>query len=205
MKADGMCKIKNSKITDHNISDDEIRNRLCLNNPLLVSQILLHTIKYFDESISGRKDIDEKANWFLATATGCLTLFFTGVAVLLGQLKRPIFMSSVFFLSSFLSVTFLLISVLLFFLAIRARSDFKMLSPLDILEKDTVSEADQNAKGLIIYDRYMAAHFLDISKKNFAINWKKGKLLKIGQWFFLSGLIFLSTVSIILSYTLIDP
>jgi hypothetical protein len=187
------------------ITDEEIRNRLCLVKPVLISQILSFSIKFFDESLSGRKDIDEKANWLLATATGCLTIFFTGVAVLLSQLKQPIFMGILFFLSTFLSVCFLFVSVILFFFAIRARSDFKMLSALDILEKDTIVESDKKKNDATIYDRYMAAHFLDIAKKNFTVNEKKGRLLKVGQWFFLCGLFFFSISSILLSYKLIDP
>jgi hypothetical protein len=189
------------------LTDDEIRERLRLSNPNLISQILTFSIKYFDESISGRKDIDEKANWFLATATGCLSLFFTGVAVLLTQLTTPIYPKCLFFLSALLGVCFLLLAVILLFFALRARSDFKTLNLFDILEKDTILESDQIVKDVnksTVYDRYMAEHFLDISKKNYVINEKKGRLLKIGQSLFLIGLFFISIVSVQLSYTLIN-
>jgi hypothetical protein len=196
-----------SSIKQPELTDDEIRERLRLSNPVLISQILSFSMKYFEESISGRKDIDEKANWFLATATGCLTLFFTGVAVLLTQLSITINPRWVFFTSALLGVCFLLLSVILLFFTLRARSDFRTISLLDIIEKDTIAESDQAVKrepNSTIYDRYMAAHVIDIAKTNYCINGKKGKLLKIGQSFFLIGLIFISIVSVQLSYTLIN-
>ncbi|MDG5816258.1 hypothetical protein QA601_14280 [Chitinispirillales bacterium ANBcel5] len=198
---------KKSSLKQPEPTNNEIRERLRLNNPVLISQILSFSMKYFEESISGRKDIDEKANWFLVTATGCLTLFFTGVAVLLTQLSIPINSGCVFFTSVLLSVCFLLLSVFLLFFALRARSDFRTINVLDIIEKDTIGESDQiddSEPNSTVYDRYMAEHLLDIAKKNYRINEKKGKWLKIGQLVFLIGLFFISTVSVQLSYTLIN-
>jgi hypothetical protein len=198
---------KKNSLQQPQLAEDEVLTRLCLNNPILIGQILSHSIKYFDASITGRKDIDEKTNWLLATATGCLTLFFAGITVLLSQPERTFFLGSLFFWSALISVACLFISVLFYFFALRVRSDFKTLSELDILEKDTLAASEQCEKDCPydsrIYDRYMANHFIDIAKTNFRINEKKGRLVKIGQSFFLGGLLFLTVVAILLSYTLI--
>lgn len=193
----------------HSLSDEEVRRRLCLNNPALISQILSHALKYFDASVSGRKAIDEKANWFLAMDTACLALFFTGISTVLPQLNRPTFLPQVFLFASVLCIALFYISVFLLFLAIRARSDFRTINEADLLDKEILDQCDENKDSedwsSTIYDRFIVSNLLKIASVNFKINESKGRFLKSAQWLFFAGLSFLAFVSILISYTLIEP
>lgn len=196
-----------AKKIEKELTDEEVRDRLCLNNPYLVSQIMLHATKIFDDTNLNRKDLDEKANWFLTLTSACLILFFTGISVLFVQEPNNIPYHKIFFIISLICIVSLCVSTFFFFLAICARSDFKAINECDVLDVDVLNETepinnDSEEYSSVIYDRFMIANLLKISKTNACINTKKGSRIIVGQITFLCGFILLSVITIILCYKL---
>lgn len=169
------------------MSEDEIINRLRLNNPKLISQILFHSYKFYDEIINERKNLDKKANWLLAMSAFLMTsMFFTIIHILPEKEQSniiPLYGLSLFCILS------LFVAIIYLFRGVKVRNDFKGISENDIIDKRALEETDKEKESTSYYDRFFITYLIKIAIINDEINRKKGFQIKFGQIYLILGLV----------------
>lgn len=168
-----------------NICTDEIKIIDSLYN------LVFHLLNKEDERLSS---LDSKGSNILGMAGVALALIFSLGGLLIEKIEDTslIFLNSVVYILSILYILtnfLLLISIIFAVFSVRARSDFKTVSDVDIFTKEI-------SKGENYYKRYIVAHFWQIYQNNFIINERKGFWLKYSYWFFTLSMVFLLLISI---------
>lgn len=172
------------------LSMEEMGERLSLKNPDLIRKILGYAEQYWQEMLKVKTALDDKAQKGFQMAALCLTVFIS-LASLFNQSLVNLEGKRVFFVLFALGSASLLASALCFFLANR-KTKYFVLSHLQILSKETLVLADDRFKeGVLIYERNMARHFIDLGLEALASNGAKGAVMRKGEAFFITGISFL--------------
>jgi hypothetical protein len=186
-----------------NLTDEEIEERLRIDNGGLIDEIHKTVSGMLYEENERQKQIDTKRASSIAVVGLSTSLVFSLGGLLIEKITNvslpiigcPIPWLVLFYFTT--SIT-LLLSMLLAYQAIKARSDWVWFSEQDIFNQEVLKE-DQTD----YYKRYMITHMWKLYRNNFGINQMKGESLKCSQLFFILGLIQLMPIIAIISlYTL---
>ncbi|MEI6154595.1 MAG: hypothetical protein WCQ90_10965 [Deltaproteobacteria bacterium] len=192
-----------SKNKAFNLTDEEIEERLRIDNSDVIDEIYKVVTGILYEENERQKQIDTKGASSIAVIGLSTSLVFSLGGLLIEKITNmriPIIGCPIPWLVFFYFTTSitLLLSMMFAYRAIKARSDWVWFSEQDIFNQEVLKEDRVD-----FYKRYMITHMWKLYKNNFKINEKKGRFLKYSQVLFVLGLVQLIPIIMIISlYTL---
>lgn len=186
-----------------NLTDEEMEERLRIDNGAVVDEIYKIVSSILYEENERQKQIDTKGASSIAVIGLSTSLVFPLGGLLIEKIANvplpvigcPIPWLVLFYFTT--SIT-LLLSMLFAYRGIKARSDWVWFGEQDIFNQEVLKEGQAD-----YYKRYIITHMWKLYENNFKINEIKGKSLKYSQVLFISGLIQLMPIIAIISlYTL---
>ena len=183
------------------LSEDEIIERLRTDDKDIIETIHGMCLDLVYKEDDRTKSLDAKASTLLGMSGLSSSVVFTLGGLLIDKISNislpligcPLPWLVFFYISS--SAT-LLLSILFALLSVMARSDWRYFKDADIFQGDMIDAGERP------YKRYLSVHAWKIFQNNFAINEKKGSLLRKGHLLFFAGLAqLLPIIIIIAAYT----
>lgn len=192
---------KQDKKKAFNLTDEEIEERLRIDNGAVVDEIYKIVSGILYEENERQKQIDTKGASSIAVIGLSTSLVFSLGGLLIEKITNmalPVIGCLIPWLVFFYcstSIT-LLLSMVFAYYGIRARSDWMWFSEQDIFNQEVLKEEQEQ---LAFYKRYIITHMWKLYKNNFRINETKGGHLKCSQKLFILGLIQLIPIIAIIS------
>ncbi len=183
----------------YTLSDNEIIERLRIDNAKIIKEISKIVFKMLYEENERTKQIDSKGSSFIAIIGLSTSLVFSLGGLLVEKITNvhlpligcPIPWLVFFYLTTSIS---LLIAIFFSYQAIKTRSEWRWLNDADIFNQDVLGKKDPK-----YYEKYMITHAWTVYRNNFSLNETKGKFLKYSQVWFMSGLMQLIPIIAIIS------
>jgi len=179
------------------LSDDEIRDTLCIKDLNTIMAIYDTSQKLYEEEIKRTSTLEDKSKNLLNGVGVILGIVFSVGGLTIDKIKN-IPLPLIGCPRPYLSILYIMLGIFLVAAGIFSyksmiiRKDWKTMNEVDIFRKDVVLE------GEAFYKRYMITHVWKIYKNNFLINEKKAYWLGLGQKLFVVCLFILVIMVIII-------
>jgi hypothetical protein len=206
------------------LTDDEVRDRLAINSPELVAELLTLVQGQLAAETGRQTRIEGKATSLLTAAGLSLTVAFSFGGLLISKENRftfPHFVIFAFILALVLGLSSAICAVAALFVRGKYRApegtalfDPETLALANATPKDetpeipprvpspgaTTSDKDEREYGLMAYRKYLIPHFWDILRCHRLVHEEKAKIIKVGQGLFVGFLGVLMVIGVTMAY-----
>jgi len=199
-----------SQSSNEILTEKDVRERLALNSPELVAELLVHVQGLLATETGRQTRVDAKATSLLTAAGLSLTVAFTFGGLLIAKPNNGSFDPWVT-VTFALAVTSGLIAAIHAVAALFVRGDYGSVAGETLFDVETLKAANDMMKdeeatdaptdkekrefGVMEYRKYLIPHLWEVFRQRSLVHEKKASRIKWGQGFFIAFLVLLIPVA----------